>query len=76
MPYQTINELPDSVRHVLPEHAQAIFKEAFNNAYDEYKNPEDRRDNLSREDTARRVAWSAVKQVYAKGDDGSWHLKK
>lgn len=75
MPYQTINELPEPIRRVLPEHAQAIFKEAFNNAYDEYKDPKDRRDNLSREDTARRVAWGAVKQTYIKGDDDLWHPK-
>ena len=32
MPYQTRDDLPASVRHVLPEHAQDIFKDAFNNA--------------------------------------------
>ncbi len=74
MPYTSINELPEGVRHVLPDHAQDIYKEAFNNAYEEYKKPEDRRDNADREETAHRVAWSAVKKAgYKKGEDDKWH---
>lgn len=76
MPYANINELPKNVAGNLPTHAQEIFKEAFNNAYKEYKNPEDRKEGGSREDTARRVAWSAVKQKYEKGADGKWHPKE
>lgn len=72
MPYSTKNDLPDNVRNVLPEHAQDIYKEAFNSAYDEYKDPDNRRGNTDREETAHRVAWSAVKQKYSKGDDGKW----
>ena len=34
MPYSSKNELPESVKNVLPSHAQDIYKEAFNNAYD------------------------------------------
>lgn len=73
MPYSHISELPDSVRNVLPEHAQAIYKEAFNSAYEEYKDPRERRDDADREEVAHRVAWSAVKNSYRKGDDGKWH---
>lgn len=75
MPYKTTKELPDSVQNVLPEHAQDIYKEAFNSAYDEYKSPSDRRDDAGREEVAHRVAWSAVKNVYEKGDDDKWHKK-
>lgn len=75
MPYKSNSDLPDNVSNVLPEHAQDIFREAFNSAYDQYKDPEDRRGDDDREDTARRVAWSAVKQSYQKGDDDKWHAK-
>lgn len=75
MPYQSRNDLPESVRRVLPVHAQDIYKEAFNNAWDEYKNPSDRRGDTDREETAHRVAWSAVKKSYQKGNDGEWHKK-
>ena len=37
MPYSKVSELPNSVKNVLPSHAQDIYKEAFNIAYDEYK---------------------------------------
>lgn len=75
MPYSSTNDLPESVRNVLPAHAQNIYKEAFNSAYDEYANPHDRRDDADREETAHKVAWSAVKGKYEKGADNKWHLK-
>lgn len=74
MPYKTINELPEGVQNVLPAHAQDIYKEAFNNAYDQYDEPEERRGDESREETAHKVAWSAVKKAgYQKGDDDNWY---
>lgn len=76
MPYSSKNELPESVKNVLPSHAQDIYKEAFNNAYDEYKDPEDRRGNEDREEVAHKVAWSAVKRKYEKAADGKWHEKE
>jgi cation transport regulator len=75
MPYDRISELPDSVRDHLPKHAQEIYKEAFNSAWDGYKDPDDRRDDASRDETAHKVAWAAVKDKYTKGDDGDWHAK-
>lgn len=76
MPYSKISELPESVKGVLPKHAQEIYKEAFNNAYDEYKDPKKRRDGDDHEEVAHKVAWSAVKAKYEKGDDDRWHPKK
>lgn len=75
MPYQTRDDLPESVRHVLPEHAQDIFKEAFNNAIKEYQDPKKRRDKSSPEQIAFRVAWSAVEKVYSKNENGQWERK-
>lgn len=74
MPYDNLKELPDSVINVLPKHAQEIYLAAYNSAWDEYKNKEDRRDNASREETAHKVAWAAVKHKYEKGDD-KWKEK-
>jgi cation transport regulator len=74
MPYNKISELPDSVRDNLPKHAQEIFKEAYNSAWDQYADPEERRGDASREETANRVAWSAVKNEYEK-QDGKWVKK-
>jgi cation transport regulator len=43
MPYKAKSDLPDSVQHVLPAHAQDIYKEAFNSAWEQYKDKDDRR---------------------------------
>jgi cation transport regulator len=74
MPYDRNADLPDSVRDNLPEHAQDIYREAFNSAYEEYKSARDRRADASREETAHKVAWSAVKQKYEKRGD-RWRAK-
>lgn len=73
MPYSPVADLPDSVRDNLPKHAQDIYKEAFNSAWDNYKDPEERRDDSSREEVAHKVAWAAVKKKYKKGADDKWH---
>lgn len=76
MPYARVTELPESVKNVLPKHAQEIYKEAYNSAYEEYDEPSERRGDADREETAHKVAWAAVKKTYAKGDDGDWHAKE
>lgn len=72
MPYDRITELPDSVRDNLPKAAQEIYKEAYNSAFEQYKDPEDRRGDADREETSHKVAWSAVKNKYHKNDKGNW----
>jgi cation transport regulator len=77
MPYDSLNDLPDRVRDNLPEHAQEIYKEAYNSAWDQYNDPEDRRGDAGREETAHRVAWSAVKEKYEKDESsGKWTKKE
>ncbi|TNY26685.1 cation transport regulator ChaB [Fulvimonas soli] len=75
MPYARTDDLPESVRRHLPPHAQSIYLEAFNHAWEEYADPAARRGDASREETAHRVAWAAVKQEYEKAADGSWRRK-
>lgn len=72
MPYQTLKELPESVRDNLPHQAQEIYKEAYNSAWEEYADPSSRRDDASREEVAHRVAWAAVKKKYTKDAQGNW----
>jgi cation transport regulator len=76
MPYAKTVELPDRVKDNLPKHAQEIYVEAFNNAWDQYSDPDKRRTDESREEVAHKVAWAAVKKKYEKGDDGEWHAKR
>lgn len=74
MPYRSVRELPDSVKNNLPKNAQEIYKEAFNSAWDQYSDPKERRGDASQEETAHKVAWSAVKEKYEK-QNGRWVKK-
>jgi len=71
MPYDELRQLPGPVRDNLPKHAQEIYLAAFNSAWEQYASPEERRGDDSREETAHKVAWSAVKQPYEKRN-GRW----
>ncbi|MFP4497862.1 MAG: ChaB family protein [Vulcanimicrobiota bacterium] len=75
MPYSSKSKLPQRVKGNLPPHAQDIFKEAFNNAWEHYSDPDDRKRGSSREEAANRVAWSAVKSRYKKNEQGEWVKK-
>ena len=76
MPYQNRSALPVAVRNVLPAHAQDIYKEAFNSAWDEYKKPKDRQGDDSREEITLKVSWAAVAQGYQQGDADKCHPNK
>jgi cation transport regulator len=68
MPYDSVSELPDSVKDNLPKGAQEIYKEAFNGAWEQYADEDDR------ETRAHKVAWAAVKKKYEKSG-GDWVKK-
>jgi cation transport regulator len=70
MPYLTNEDLPGRVQSHLPEHAQDIYREAFNHAWRQYT------DDPRQEEIAHRVAWAAVKKLYEKAGDEwvpRWH---
>lgn len=69
MPYANKSDLPSSVRDHLPTHAQDIYLQAFNHAWQEYQDPDKRRQDSSQEETAHKVAWAAVKKQYTKEGD-------
>lgn len=60
MPYRANGDLPQSVRGHLPPHAQDIYREAFNHAWERYGEAEA---------TPHRIAWAAVKRMYEKVGD-------
>ncbi len=76
MPYSGRQSLPQAIQINLPKHGQEIYLKAYNSAWDNYKNAKDRKYGSSREETAHRVAWSAVKQSYTKNSKGNWHKKE
>ncbi len=68
MPYATNEDLPPSVRHHLPPHAQSIYREAFNHAWTAHRN------DPRQEEAAHRIAWAAVKKLYQKAGN-EWVMK-
>lgn len=64
MPYATNDDLPPRVRRVLPQHAQNIYRAAFNDACERY--------GAAREAVAYRIVWAAVKRRYMQRAAGFW----
>jgi cation transport regulator len=60
MPYSDNTDLPKPIRTKLPEHAQSIYREAFNHAFRANAGEPDQ------EEVAHRIAWAAVKRSYVK----------
>lgn len=65
MPYRANNDLPPSVRSHLPDHAQDIYREAFNHANAAQASEADQ------EKRSHMIAWAAVKRTYVK-DGETW----
>jgi len=68
MPYATNAALPASVRSHLPEHAQDIYRAAFNHAFAAHAG------DPRQEEAAHRIAWAAVKRNYVKARN-EWVLR-
>ena len=64
MPYATNEELPERIREHLPQHAQDIFRAAFNAAYERY--------GAGNEARAFRIAWDAVRKAYVQRSARIW----
>ena len=60
MPYASNAELPEAIQKRLPTHAQDIYRDAFNRAWENYRH------DLDQEAIAHRIAWAAVKRTYRK----------
>jgi cation transport regulator len=77
MQYKTNHELPTVIQNHLPAHAQDIYREAFNQACEEYDNPKNRHfKGETREEMGHKEAWDAVRQKYYEDDNHNWHPKK
>ncbi len=69
MRYESINELPKTVRN-LPARAKTIYMKAFNSACEE---GDDAGSEMAREKAAHDAAWAAVKLEYEKDEEtGEW----
>jgi cation transport regulator len=71
MRYASKSDLPPTVRNVLPEPAQELYLEAYNQGWDQYKEGQG---YLSRDGVAHQRGWTAVRHVYVQDQGtGKWH---
>ncbi len=66
MPYEELDDQPESLKSNLPKHAREIYRAAYNSAEEQY----------GEESRAHCVAWSAVENKYEKNENGEWVEKR
>jgi cation transport regulator len=70
MQYETVKQLPVTIRDVLPEKAKEIYRKAYNQAWAKYAR--DAHGGLNQQGLAHQQAWMAVKREYV-FDLDQWH---
>jgi cation transport regulator len=77
MQYETVKQLPVTLRDVLPEQAKEIYRKAYNQAWAKYD--QDAHGGLDQQGLAHQQAWMAVKREYGDGtlvcDTGQRYLR-
>jgi cation transport regulator ChaB len=70
--YESIEDLPDSLRSTLPQEAQQAYLEAYQNSWDTYQ--ERQGGELGRAAVAHRDGWNVMSKQYAKHPaSGKWY---
>ena len=73
MRYETISDLPETIRDILPEGAQEIYLEAYKQRWEEFDEEAEPGD-MDRHSSAHRDAWAAVKTEYVHDEEkGTWY---
>lgn len=74
MKYETKENLPDTLRSVMPEEAQEIYLDAYKKAWDDYEEYEG--GEMEREGVAHRKGMHAVGEEYVRDRKaGVWYKK-
>jgi cation transport regulator len=76
MRYNSVNDLPETLRDLLPnKEAQKVYLDAYNDTWEAYNQVEDER-QLSRDAEAHRDGWAAVQRKFVQDREmGIWHRK-
>jgi cation transport regulator len=73
-PYETIANLPDTIKDILPEEAQRIYLETYQRSWETYE--EGQGGEMGQEAVAHRDGWNAVKRDYVKDEKSAQWYKK
>ncbi|MBN2478671.1 MAG: ChaB family protein [Parachlamydiales bacterium] len=76
MKYKYVSDLPENIQNVLPKHAQEIYMKAFNDSFEEDKDPDKRLPGESLQHISNEHAWEAVKKEYRRDEKGKWVKKQ
>lgn len=72
---ENINDLPHTIRKILPEEVQEIYLEAYNQSWDSYSEDAEPGEQ-NRESIAHRDGWTAVQQEFTHNEKkGIWYRK-
>ena len=72
MHYETVKELPETIRDVLPNQAKEVYRKAYNLAWGKFD--KDARMGLDQHGMAHQQGWMAVRHEYV-FDLDQWHRK-
>ena len=71
-PYEGIEDLPDTIRDVLPVEAQHVYLETYQTSWGTYQ--EGQGGEMGQEAVAHRDGWNAVKRDFVKNENtGRWY---
>jgi cation transport regulator len=74
MKYETKEDLPKTIREVLPEEAQEVYLKAYGASWDSYSSPV--HSTLDRDAIAHRDAWDALMRQFEQDSlTGEWHRR-
>ncbi len=72
---KTIDKVPEHLESKLPKHAQQIYVETFNYAYEEQKQ-QGQQDTEELQKAAHEAAWDEVNKRFDEDSKGKWHPRK
>jgi len=73
MTYRTLAQLPAWLRQELPTAAQEVYFAAYNHAFEKGKASDDYVDDPTLAETAHKMAWRRLLEVFEQDAQGRWH---
>lgn len=72
MIYNAVTDLPKAIREELPDHAQEIYRAAYNLTVEEHLASNPNHDEQELQTIANQAAWQRVQMEYHRDDTGKW----
>lgn len=73
--YKHRTDLPIALQRTMPDEAQEMYREEYNDIWKRYQYTYNDIGALSAEELAHRMAWGKVKRNFSKDCEGQWHRR-